>query len=97
MFVRMGSFLARPGSLERLRRTYQSECVPLVKAAPGNVDAFLLEPVDPMAPLVACTMWRSEEDAVRYEASGTAQEVVARVREHFAGPPTLASYRVLRP
>ncbi len=95
MFVRLGSFAVKPGELEALRATYNDVCVPLVRAAAGNVDCFLLEPVAG-GNVVACTMWRAEEDAVRYEASGTAQEVVAKVRQHFAGPPKLDAYRVVR-
>jgi heme-degrading monooxygenase HmoA len=95
MFVRLGTFAVKPGELETLRATYNGTCVPVVRAAPGNVDCFLLEPVAG-GEIVACTMWRTEEDAVRYESSGTAQEVVAKVRQHFAGPPKLAAYRVVR-
>jgi hypothetical protein len=36
------------------------------------------------------------EDAIAYEASGMAKEVVAKVKTFFAGPPTLRSYRVKR-
>jgi heme-degrading monooxygenase HmoA len=95
MFVRLGSFAVKPGELETLRATYNSVCVPLVRASEGNVDCFLLEPVAP-GEIIACTMWRDEADAVRYEASGAAQEVVSKVRQHFAGPPKLAAYRVVR-
>jgi len=56
---------------------------------------FLLESVAP-GEIIACTMWRTEQDTVRYESSGTAQEVVAKVRQHFAGPPKLAACRVVR-
>lgn len=95
MFVRLGTFTVKAGELEILRRTYNDVCAPLVRAAEGNVDCFLLEPVAG-GDIVACTMWRTEEDARRYEASGTAQEVVAKVRQHFAGPPKLDAYRVVR-
>ena len=95
MFVRLGSFAVKPGALEALRATYNAVCVPLVRAAAGNVDCFLLEPVA-AGDVIACTMWRAEEDAVRYESSGTAQEVVAKVRQHFAGPPKLDAYRIVR-
>ena len=95
MFVRLGSFAVKEGELEVLRETYNEVCAPLVRAQAGNVDCFLLEPVTPGA-IVACTMWRTEADAVRYEASGTAQEIVAKVRQHFAGPPKLEAYRVVR-
>jgi heme-degrading monooxygenase HmoA len=96
MFVRLGSFEVKAGALDTLRTTYNEECVPLVKGAEGNVDCFLLEPVVEGDAMVACTMWKTEEDAVRYESSGTAQEVVSRVRSFFAGPPKLQSYRVRR-
>ena len=95
MVVRLGSFEVAPGRLDELRATYYRDCVPLVKAAPGNVDVYLMEPADGAGPIVACTIWRTEADAVAYEASGTAREVVARVKPLFAGPPTLRSYRIL--
>jgi heme-degrading monooxygenase HmoA len=95
MFVRLGAFTVKLGELETLRTTYNAACVPLVRASEGSVDCFLLEPVEP-GEIIACTMWRTEEDALRYEASGTAREVVAKVRQHFAGPPRLTAYRVVR-
>ena len=70
--------------------------MPIVRAAPGNLDVYLLEPAGGDGPIVACTVWRTEEDATAYEASGTAKEVVAKVKPFFAGPPTLRSYRVQR-
>ena len=44
MFVRLGAFAVKPGELETLRSTYNSTCVPIVRAQEGNVDCFLLEP-----------------------------------------------------
>ncbi len=97
MFVRLGSFEVQPGRLDELRATYYRDCVPIVKAAPGNVDAYLLESADGSNTIVACTIWQTEADAVAYDASGTAKEVVARVKPLFAGPPSLRSYRIQRP
>jgi len=97
MFVRLGSFQIKPGTLDSLRSTYNERCVGVVRKVPGNVDCFLLEPVAEGAACVVCTMWETEADAVRYEASGTASEIVSKVREFFAGPPKLESYRVTRP
>ena len=98
MFVRQGSFEVVPGKLDALRETYNRDCVPIVRAAPGNVDVYLLEPADGQgnAPIIACTIWQSEEQARAYDASGTAREVVAKVKSFFAGPPTLRSYRIQR-
>jgi heme-degrading monooxygenase HmoA len=96
MFVRLGSFDVVPGKIDELRAVYSRDCVPIVKAAPGNVDAYLLEPADGVGPIVACTIWGSEDAAIAYDASGTAKEVVNKVRHFFAGPPTLRSYRIQR-
>jgi len=96
MFVRQGSFQVIPGKLDALRETYNRDCVPIVRAAPGNVDVYLLEPADGAGVIIACTVWQSEEHARAYDAGGTAQEVVAKVRSFFAGPPTLRSYRIQR-
>ena len=96
MFVRMGSFRVRDGALDELRRIYLGECAAVVRAAPGNLDCCLLESATEAGALAAWTVWQSEADALAYEASGTAQGVVARVRHLFAGPPTLSSYHVRR-
>jgi heme-degrading monooxygenase HmoA len=96
MFVRQGSFEVLPGTLDALRETYNRDCAPIVRAAPGNLDVYLLEPADGAGPIIACTIWQSEEHARAYDASGTAKEVVAKVKAFFAGPPTLRSYRIRR-
>lgn len=96
MFVRLGSFDVLPGKLDALRDIYNRDCVPIVKRAPGNADAYLLEPADGAGQVVACTVWTTEEAAIAYESSGTAKEIVAKVKQFFAGPPTLRSYRIQR-
>jgi heme-degrading monooxygenase HmoA len=96
MFIRQGSFEVIPGKLDELRQTYNRECAPIVRAARGNLDVYLLEPTEGNGPIVACTIWETEDDAIAYEASGTAKEIVAKVKGFFAGPPTLRSYRVRR-
>jgi heme-degrading monooxygenase HmoA len=96
MFVRVGEFDVKPGALVALRERYNAQAAPLVRSAPGSVDCFLLEPVDPDGPAAVCTMWETEADATAYEASGSANTVVDMVREFFAGPPALRSYRVTR-
>jgi heme-degrading monooxygenase HmoA len=80
-----------------LRERYYADCAPVVRAARGNVDCYVLEPVERDAPVIVCTVWLTEADAAAYEASGSAAEVVGRVRQFFAGPPELRSYRIQRP
>ena len=97
VYVRVGTFRIKPGTLDEFRQRYYAECAPLVKSARGSVDCMVLEPVDHETPLAVCTVWETEDDATAYEASGAAAEVVGRVREFFAGPPQLCSYRIRRP
>ena len=97
MFVRVGTFRLRAGTLDQFRQRYYSHCAPLVTAASGSVDGMVLEPVDGQAPVAVCTVWQTEADAVAYEASGAAADVVSHVREFFLGPPELRSYRIQRP
>jgi quinol monooxygenase YgiN len=96
MWIRLGSFAVVAGKLEELRNTYNRDCAPIVRAAAGNLDCYLMESADDPERCVVCTIWQSEAAAIAYDASGTAQAIVGRVRAFFAGPPTLASYRVER-
>jgi heme-degrading monooxygenase HmoA len=92
MWIRIGSFTVKPGQAAALRDTYNGVAVPKVRACAGNLACLLLEPADDADSFAAITIWESREAGEAYDRSGTAAEVVALVREHFAGPPTLRSY-----
>ena len=96
MFVRMAHFKLlrehQPAAID----AYNRDGIPKVRAQPGNVDCYLLEPVPPAEHFVACTLWESEEHAKAYESSGVAQEVAGTVRFAFDGPPELRTYRARR-
>jgi len=92
MWVRVGSFLVKPGQAENLTRTYNEQAVPKVRSTPGNLGCLLLEPNEDGEPFLVMTVWTDRAAAERYESSGAAAEVVSLVRAFFAGPPTLRSY-----
>ena len=92
MWVRMGSFAVKPGASERLKHTYNEVAVPKVRACPGNLACLLLEPVTLGEPFRVVTIWETRAAAEAYDASGSAGEVVALVRDCFCGPPTLTTY-----
>ena len=96
MWIRLGSFSVAAGKLADLRTVYYRDCAPIVRSAPGSVDCYLMESADDPQRCVVCTIWQTEEHARAYEASGTAQQVVAKVKGFFAGPPTLRSYHLVR-
>ena len=42
-FVRIGQFTALPDTTERLRAIYETEAIPAIRAATGNISAVLLQ------------------------------------------------------
>jgi heme-degrading monooxygenase HmoA len=92
MFIRFGSFPVKPGQAAQLRSKYNDVAAPKVRACAGSLGCLLLEPADESESFAVMTLWATRADAEAYEASGTAAEVVALVKEFFAGPPTLRSY-----
>jgi len=92
MWIRMGTFRAKPELVEALVSIYNERAVPKVRAVPGNVACLLLEPSESGDEYVVITIWKDQAAAAQYEASGEAAEVVALVRHCFAGPPTLRSF-----
>lgn len=92
MWIRIGSFPAKTDQTANLRRTYNEQAVPKVRAYPGNLGCLLLEPNADGEPFLVMTVWADRAAAETYESSGAAMEVVSLVRSFFAGPPTLRSY-----
>ncbi|HEX2670495.1 MAG TPA: antibiotic biosynthesis monooxygenase [Polyangiaceae bacterium] len=92
MWIRMGTFAVKPSELERLKQTYNGVAVPKVRACAGNLGCLLLEPATVGEPFSVITIWETRAAAEAYDASGAAGEVVALVRDCFAGPPVLNSY-----
>lgn len=88
----MGSFAVKAGESERLKRIYNEVAVPKVRACLGNRGCLLLEPASPDERFCVITIWETRAAAEAYDESGAANEVVALVRDCFAGPPTLTSY-----
>jgi quinol monooxygenase YgiN len=91
-FVRVGQFKAKAGSVDDLCRTYSAEAIPAIRAAKGNLAAFLLRPHQAENDFLAVTIWVSREDAELYDQTGQAQKMVDTIRHMFAGPPRLVTY-----
>jgi heme-degrading monooxygenase HmoA len=92
MWVRMGTFRVKEEMVDTLVKTYNQRAVPKVRSVPGNLGCLLLEPSASDEAFVVMTIWKDKSAADEYESSGEAAEVVALVRDCFAGPPTLRSY-----
>jgi quinol monooxygenase YgiN len=91
-FVRAGVFKAQHDKIDELRRLYEQEAIPRIRAVGGNVGAFLLQQHDDPDSFMALTAWKTKADAEAYERSGKAAEMVDKIRHAFAGPPVLVTY-----
>ena len=91
-FVRMGQFKALPEQVEALWSIYETEAIPAIRAARGNISAVLLQQHQARDSFMAITVWGTAEDAERYDQSGQAAAMVDKIRFAFAGPPSLATY-----
>jgi len=92
MWIRVGSFPVKPEQVANLRRVYNEQAIPKVRAHLGNLGCVLLEPTTEGEPFLVMTVWQDRAAAESYESSGAAADVVSLVRTFFAGPPTLRSY-----
>ena len=94
MWIRLIEVKIQPDKQDEIRKIYNEEIVPTMKAQKGNVDVFLMESMDREGQVISFTSWESQEDGDAYEASGTYVEMVNKVKHTFAGMPTLWSYDV---
>ncbi|MBS2027694.1 MAG: hypothetical protein JST54_07325 [Deltaproteobacteria bacterium] len=91
MFIRIAEVQLQSALANEARRIYAEQAAPRVLAAEGSAACYLLEPVEPSAPHLACTVWHSEDAARAYEQSGAAAQVAGLIRFAFASAPVLRS------
>ena len=94
MWVRLVIGKIIPGKLDELRKIYYEDIAPVVKAEKGNIDLFLLEPVDAEDDIISYTAWESQSDGDAYEGSGTYAKMVEKVKHTLAEQLMVKSYEV---
>ena len=85
LFMRIVVLRIEPGRFTALRERYNAEVVPALLATPGCRAVFLAEGFKTRSRALSVTMWDSEEDALRYEMSGSFDHLVGRISEFFSG------------
>jgi len=96
MWIRLIEVRIQPGMLEKMRKVYNEQIVPDVKARKGNIDVYLMESLDRESQVISFTSWENQEYGDAYEASGAYVQNVNKVKQAFAEMPTLWSYEVKR-
>ena len=84
-FVRIVSARVEAGRFEELKKRYDEEVKPALMATKGCRAVFLVENVKRRSRILSVTLWDSEEDAIRYELSGSFDQLTSRLSEYFSG------------
>ena len=94
VWVRLTLAKIKPDKVAEMLKEYYDEIVPAVKAQKGNVDIFMLEPVDKEDAFISYNAWESKADGDAYEASGNYQAMLNKVKGLLAETPTVKTYTV---
>ena len=92
MFVRIGQFKALPDKTEELRRVYESEAIPAIRSAAGNVSAVLLQQHQSSECFLRSQSGRPSRMPRPMTTAAKPQKMVDKIRFSFAEPPTLTTY-----
>jgi heme-degrading monooxygenase HmoA len=93
-FVRLVSIRVDPDRVGEFVTAYANRILPTLQRQPGFRGGLLAESRSGDGVCLSLTLWQREEDATRYEMSGTFGELTAEVKETFsslyAWPSSLA-------
>jgi heme-degrading monooxygenase HmoA len=84
-FVRIVAARIDPSRFDDLKERYDQEIKPALMETRGCRGVFLVENVRRRSRVLSVTVWDSEEDAIRYELSGSFDNLIARISEFFSG------------
>jgi heme-degrading monooxygenase HmoA len=84
VFVRMVAARLRQGAFDEFQVRFEDEVRPTLLATPGCVGAFLVSGVGDQSRVLSVTMWRREEDAIRYGLSGEFERLTRRLKDTFS-------------
>jgi heme-degrading monooxygenase HmoA len=93
MHARVTTVQLQPDKMDDAIAIYQNEVLTVIKAQPGNRGVYLFTDRS-TGNGVSITLWTSEAEATAYESGGTYHQLVNKLRDLFAAPPTLATYDV---
>ena len=81
LYVRLVSAKVKQGITKELEERYREEILPALESVEGFRGGFLVEGFQNPGDWVSITIWDREEDAIRYELSGTFEELAGKVSD----------------
>ena len=94
MFARLTFIDILPERQDDLRKIFNEEIIPAVRAQKGNIGIWLLEPTDITNEYISLTEWISAADADLYDSSGTYQKLADKVKPMYKSRPILKTYNI---
>jgi len=94
MFARLTFIDILPERQDDLRKIFNEEIIPAVRAQKGNIGIWLLEPTDITNEYISLTEWISAADADLYDSSGTYRKLVDKVKAMYKSRPILKTYNI---
>lgn len=93
MFARIVDFVSKPGKTRTLTETIQSRLFPILRVQPGFIDEIVLESDVESNRVVTLSLWRTREQAERYNQE-TYPAVTAVLVGSLEGDPVVRSFKV---
>lgn len=84
IFVRMVAVRLKRGAFDEFGRRFETEVRPALANTPGCIGAFLAVRSANDSRIVSVSMWKREEDAVRYGLSGEFDRLTQRLKDTFS-------------
>jgi len=93
MHARTVTVQVQPGKIDEVIRIYRDSIVPAAKQQKGFKGAFLLTDKK-TGKGISVTLWESEADMEKGEATGYLREQIGKVASSFSAPPTTEHYEI---
>lgn len=81
LYVRLVTAQVKQGKTQEVEKRYREEILPTLQAVAGFRGGFLVQGFQNPSDWVSITVWDREEDAIRYELSGTFEELAGKVSD----------------
>ena len=85
LYLRIVSVRVKPEKWDDLIDLYNSAVLPTLHSTQGCRAAFLVEALHDPDQALSVSMWNREEDAIRYEMSGTFDDLTRKLRDTLDG------------
>ncbi len=85
LYLRIVSVRVKPEKWDDLIDLYNSTVLPTLRTTQGCHTAFLVEALHDPDQALSVSIWNREEDAIRYEMSGTFDDLTRQLRDTLEG------------